>query len=94
MSSGAIHHIHAGRSIEGRELVAHTNFDPTQPAPPNVTLLLGGTHGNEPASYELVAEFCADFLKPEKRPARSSPSRFSTPTPCCATPATMPAAWT
>src|SRR5262245_525220 len=66
MSLGILHHLTTGQSVEGRDLVIHANFHLTEPPPSGVTLVLGGTHGNEPASYELVAEFCSQFLKTGK----------------------------
>ncbi|HEY8902096.1 MAG TPA: M14 family zinc carboxypeptidase [Chthoniobacterales bacterium] len=48
----------AGRSVEGREIVVRSSFDPLeQPAPPGLTLLIGGQHGNEPATVHLLEEF-------------------------------------
>ena len=49
-----------GRSAEGREIVARTNFDPATP-PANLTLLIGGQHGDEPATVRLLEEFCGMF---------------------------------
>lgn len=54
-----------GSSVEGRDLVVHANFDLTsQPPPARVTLLLGGVHGDEPATTELLARFQTGFLSP------------------------------
>jgi hypothetical protein len=47
-----------GRSVEGREIVAHANFDFTI-APPrhSATLLIGGTHGDEPATERVLEDY-------------------------------------
>jgi murein peptide amidase A len=62
MTSNGLFHYVAGKSCEGRDLVLQTNFDPRGNAPEGVTLVLGGTHGDEPASYELVQEFSERLL--------------------------------
>jgi hypothetical protein len=50
-----------GRTVEGREIPVHANFDfAAQPPPAGITLLIGGTHGNEPATVRLME----DFLRP------------------------------
>ncbi len=47
-----------GRSVEGREITVRANFDlATVPAPANCTLIIGGTHGDEPATIRLVESF-------------------------------------
>ncbi len=47
-----------GRSVEGREIVARANFDfSTTPPPRNSTLLIGGTHGNEPATVRVLEDY-------------------------------------
>jgi hypothetical protein len=46
-----------GRSVEGREIVVHANFDLTTAPPPDSTLFIGGTHGDEPATIRLVESF-------------------------------------
>jgi hypothetical protein len=47
-----------GRSTEGRDIAVHANFDPAAtPAPPNLTLLIGGQHGDEPATVRLLDDF-------------------------------------
>lgn len=52
-----------GRSVEERELRVHTNFDlRSQTPPPCLTLLLGGVHGDEPATTELLIRFQTEFL--------------------------------
>jgi hypothetical protein len=63
--TGYFHHL-AGTSSEGRDLVLQTNFDPREKAPRGITLVLGGTHGDEPASFELVAEFSEQYLRAGK----------------------------
>lgn len=51
-----------GRSVEGREIVAHANFDLAGEPPRGVTLLLGGMHGDEKATVFLVEAFRECFL--------------------------------
>jgi hypothetical protein len=47
-----------GRSVEGREILIHANFDfATSPLPHPSTLLIGGTHGDEPATVQLLEDF-------------------------------------
>lgn len=47
-----------GRSVEGRDIPVHANFDlAASPVQPNATLIIGGTHGNEPATISLVESF-------------------------------------
>jgi hypothetical protein len=47
-----------GRTVEDREIVAHANFDfSTSSLPGNSTLLIGGTHGNEPATARILEDF-------------------------------------
>ena len=47
-----------GHSVLGRELVAESNFDLTGPIrPANITLIIGGLHGDEKATVALVATF-------------------------------------
>lgn len=47
-----------GRSAEGREILVRANFDlASAPAPRHCTLLIGGTHGDEPATIQLVESF-------------------------------------
>src|SRR6202012_580642 len=47
-----------GRTIEGRDMIAHANFDFAKPpAPADAALLIGGTHGNEPATVRLLESF-------------------------------------
>ena len=48
-----------GRSVEGREISVRANFELTagRPAPRNSTLLIGGIHGDEPATIRLVESF-------------------------------------
>ena len=67
MSSGRHHTTQSvstiGLSLEGRDLVVHANFDfNAQPPASGVTLLLGGVHGDEPATTELLARFRTEFL--------------------------------
>jgi hypothetical protein len=46
-----------GRSVEGREITARANFDFSDSPPPNSTLLIGGTHGNEPATVRVLEDY-------------------------------------
>jgi hypothetical protein len=47
-----------GASVQGRDLVAESNFDLTGPIrPANITLIIGGLHGDEKATVALVATF-------------------------------------
>jgi protein MpaA len=47
-----------GRSIEGRDIVIRANFDlDATPTPRDGTLIIGGTHGDEPATIALVERF-------------------------------------
>ena len=47
-----------GSSIQGRGLVAESNFDLAAPIrPANITLIIGGLHGDEKATVALVATF-------------------------------------
>jgi hypothetical protein len=53
-----LHTIHLGQSVEDRALLATANFDPhAVPLPTGITLLLAGTHGDEPATQELLLQF-------------------------------------
>jgi hypothetical protein len=63
MQGSPIFHRSVGRTIEGRDIVAYANFDFTvQPVPANGTLLIGGTHGNEPATVRLLLDFLDSSL--------------------------------
>ena len=58
MHGSSIFKCSLGRSVEGREISAHANFDlALQPPPAHGTLLIGGTHGNEPATVCLLEDF-------------------------------------
>jgi len=47
-----------GPSSEGRELTAQANFDLAAGVfPTNLTLFIGGTHGDEPATVSLLQSF-------------------------------------
>jgi hypothetical protein len=48
--------------VENRELIMQTTFDPERPAPAGLTLLIGGQHGDEPATVELLDRFCSSVL--------------------------------
>ena len=55
-----------GQSVEGRELVIQANFDLyAQPVPNGITLLLGGVHGDEPATSQLLLRFIMEHLAME-----------------------------
>ncbi|HEY8899627.1 MAG TPA: M14 family zinc carboxypeptidase [Chthoniobacterales bacterium] len=56
MSGGPLHPQVLGFSVLGREILAWRNFDPAAP-PPNLTLLIGGQHGDEPATVDLLESF-------------------------------------
>jgi len=48
-----------GRSVEGRDIVVRANFDLSSGvAPGNCSLLIGGIHGDEPATIRLIESFC------------------------------------
>jgi hypothetical protein len=51
-----------GRSIEGRELRVESNFDFNAEPPRDLTLLIGGQHGDEPATVRLLESFRAAHL--------------------------------
>ena len=46
-----------GHSVEGREIVARANFDLAGAPLSGTTLIIGGTHGDEPATIRLVESF-------------------------------------
>lgn len=47
-----------GRSVEGREILVSAGFDPAaSPVPRDLTLLIGGQHGDEPATIRLLEGF-------------------------------------
>jgi hypothetical protein len=50
-----------GRSVEGRDIVAHANFDFSSEPPRNITLLIGGTHGNEPATVRVLDDYLQGY---------------------------------
>ena len=53
-----IHQHRIGVSVQGREIIAESNFDLNGPIrPANVTLIMGGLHGDEKATVALVAAF-------------------------------------
>jgi hypothetical protein len=51
-----------GRSVEGRELMVDANFDMDGGSPRGLTLLIGGQHGDEPATVRLLESFRAAHL--------------------------------
>jgi predicted MFS family arabinose efflux permease len=53
-----------GQTVQGRDIVARLNFDPAT-NPGGVTLLIGGQHGDEPATVRLLESFEAAFAGPE-----------------------------
>lgn len=69
-----------GRSVEGRELVVEANFDLGAEPPPGLTLLIGGQHGDEPATVRLLESFrgthLADRLPPTAVLALANPDGF------------------
>lgn len=60
-----------GRSVEGRELTVYWNF-PSVPASPasgsssSLTLLIGGTHGDESATVPILENFIRAYLESGK----------------------------
>jgi len=47
-----------GTSVEGREQLVHTNYDPARSGlPAGLTLLVGGMHGDEIATVRLLEDF-------------------------------------
>jgi hypothetical protein len=47
-----------GHSVEGRDIPVHANFDfSSPPSTGGGTLLIGGTHGDEPATVRLLEDF-------------------------------------
>ncbi len=68
--SGRIHTFNAGHSVEGRELPVQSNRAAVSPG---ATLILGGVHGDEPATNVLVAEFVARQLAALARPVIAWP---------------------
>src|SRR4051812_29423782 len=62
----------AGHSVEGREIVVRTNFDPAASPNGNLTLLIGGQHGDEPATVELLERF-ETSLQPVAILSRANP---------------------
>jgi len=53
-----IHQQSIGTSLQGREIVAESNFDLNGSIrPANITLIIGGLHGDEKATCALVATF-------------------------------------
>ncbi len=62
---GKPHRFAVGASVEGRELILHTNFarhDRDALAGPGGTLLIGGTHGDERATVDLLDAFVSGPL--------------------------------
>jgi hypothetical protein len=51
-----------GKSVEGRDIAAHANFDLAAAPPERATLLIGGMHGDEKATVALVEAFRERFL--------------------------------
>ena len=52
-----------GISVQGRDLVAESNFDLDGPIRPgNITLIIGGLHGDEKATVALVATFREEYV--------------------------------
>ena len=58
-----------GASVEGRPIEVFTNFEgPSPPGPGRegeISLLLGGTHGDERATVALLERFARDRLEPD-----------------------------
>jgi hypothetical protein len=54
----AIYQHPIGKSLQGRDIIAESNFDLTGSIRPgNITLIIGGLHGDEKATVALVATF-------------------------------------
>ena len=52
-----------GVSVQGRDLVAESNFDPGGSIRPgNITVIIGGLHGDEKATVALVAAFREEWI--------------------------------
>ena len=52
-----------GLTVEGREIVAEANFDLSNSIRPgNITLIIGGLHGDEKATMALVATFREEWV--------------------------------
>ncbi len=64
--SGPLHIFNAGHSVEGRELLVQANRGR---ATAGATLILGGVHGDEPATKALVEEFAERHLAAVSLPA-------------------------
>ena len=61
----AIHRRSIGTSLDGRDIIAESNFDLTSSVRPgNITLIIGGLHGDEKATVALVATFREAFVIP------------------------------
>jgi hypothetical protein len=57
-----------GRTVEGREILVQANFDlGCDPAPAGSTLLIGGIHGDEPATTRLLEGFLQSSVWEELR---------------------------
>lgn len=46
-----------GLSVEGRDVIVEANFDIAAPPPRDFTLLIGGQHGDEPATVRVLESF-------------------------------------
>ena len=70
-----------GRSIEGRELIVEANFDLAVEPPRVLTLLIGGQHGDEPATVRLLESFRSAHLAADLPPtailALANPDGFA-----------------
>lgn len=63
MQGSQIFHCSVGRSVEGRDIPASANFDLALATPlRNSTLVIGGTHGDEPATVVLMQRFVGGRL--------------------------------
>ena len=55
-----------GRTVEGRDIPLHANCDlGTNPPLAGGTLLIGGTHGDEPATVRLLKDFLRHAMWPQ-----------------------------
>lgn len=58
MHGSQIFQCSVGRSVQGRDIAAFANFEFSRGATPRgSTLLIGGTHGDEPATIALLEDF-------------------------------------
>jgi len=54
-----------GKSAEGRDVIVQANFDTNSPPPRNFILLIGGQHGDEPATIRAIESFATPICPPD-----------------------------